>query len=134
METKTQTLNNLLIDVLNKNEKVDVLISLLKSNANIAEDEKYAYQALCCALLARDTDKMLQKGEFIQAYYKYICQSLAINSNCYTGRLFRFIVEKSLTNVDFVNHNEEDKIFLEQNYATINDTHLIELTNKTLER
>jgi len=112
MKIKSQTLSNLLTEILDQNKKVDSLINMLKNDTTIEEDKKYAYQAFCCAILARQAEKMLQKGEYIQAYYKYICNALAINENCFEARLFRFIIEKSLTKVEFVSHHEEDKQFL----------------------
>jgi hypothetical protein len=132
MTDKSVKLNDVLNDVLENNTKVGVLIDLLKRDNLLLEDQKYAYQGLCCALLAKEADKMLQKGEYIQAYSKYINKSLAMNTNCYEARLFRFLVEKGLSSVVFVSHFEEDKMFLTENIQKISDDFLIQLTHKSI--
>ena len=111
--------------------KIDELITVIPK-AGLPLAEKYAYQAFCYAMLAKDSSSILQKGKYIQQYGEFINKAIVINENCYEARLLRFIVERKLENVKFVSHQEIDKNFLFANMDLLNDDCLKHITQKTL--
>ena len=78
----------------------------------LKQEDITAYQAYCCAALAKESKRTLQKIQYIKEYNTLIQQSLYIDKECLTARIIRFLVEKNLTNVKFTSHQDEDRQFL----------------------
>lgn len=132
MEIKNYSkVSNAFYRVVQAEAKIEDLISAIKSTP-LPASEKYAYQAFCYAMMAKEAAGMLQKGKYIQQYGEFIGKSIVIDSNCYEARLMRFIVEKRLTEVDFVNHKQTDMEFLSANVAGVQDDCLKHITLKAL--
>jgi hypothetical protein len=132
MELKNySTVSNAFYKVVQAEGKVEDLISAIKSTS-LPASEKYAYQAFCYAMMAKEASGMLQKGKYIQQYGEFIGKSIVIDGNCYEARLMRFLVEKRLTEVDFVNHKQTDMEFLSANVADLQDDCLKHITLKAL--
>lgn len=131
------TIKTLFIDVAYEEKSVSDLIKVLtdKNIANmITEDEKNAYQAFCCALLAKEAKNIMQKGQYIQEYNIFIQKSLYINYDCIVARLIRLMVETQLQDVNFTSHIDDDSHFLSENINTSSDEELIKLIIKILSR
>ncbi|EGJ72494.1 hypothetical protein Bcop_2340 [Bacteroides coprosuis DSM 18011] len=121
-------------EIANNTKPVSVLIEILNNDTDqIQANEKYAYQAFCCALLARNERiNWLQKGQYIQEYDSYIRKSISINPESILARLIRLMVEEKLENVKFIDHIEIDRVFLHENKNLAVDVYLKELIIKTL--
>ena len=118
--------------VVQSNAKIEELIETIKAN-NLPASEKYAYQAFCYAMMAKEASSMIQKGKYIKQYGEFINKAMIIENNCYEARLLRYIVEKKLENVGFISHQEIDKEFLSVNINSLNDDCLKHITQKALE-
>lgn len=91
------TIQSVFYQVANETKPVSFFIDILtKEEWEIPQDEKSAYQAFCCALLARNEKKLMQKGQYIKEYDLFIQKSFSINPDCIVGRLIRMMVEKKL--------------------------------------
>jgi hypothetical protein len=132
MELKNySTVSNAFYKVVQAEAKIDELITAIKA-ATLPASEKYAYQAFCYAMMAREASGMLQKGKYIQQYGVFIGKSSGINNDCYEARLMRFIIEKKLSDVGFVSHTETDIEFLSTNVEAVQDDCLKHVTLKAL--
>jgi hypothetical protein len=132
MELKNySTVSNAFYKVVQAEAKIDELITAIKTTS-LPASEKYAYQAFCYAMMAKEASGMLQKGKYIQQYGEFIGKSIVINSDCYEARLMRFIVEKKLAEVNFVSHKQTDIEFLTTNVENIQDDCLKHVTLKAL--
>lgn len=118
----------------NQRSIYDLIHVLINKNTDdkIEDGEKNAYQAFCCALLAKQAKSLMQKGQYIKEYNQFIQRSLLINPNCVISRLIRLMVEKRLENVRFVSHIEEDSLFLSGRVRTVCEEEIKRLINKTL--
>ncbi len=120
-------------EIANNTKPVSILIEILNNDTDqIQTSEKYAYQAFCCALLARNEKKWLQKGQYIKEYDSYIRKSISINPESILARLIRLMVEEKLENVKFTDHIDIDRVFLHENKDLAVDIYLKELIIKTL--
>ncbi|HEU4552188.1 MAG TPA: hypothetical protein VFS25_05115 [Chitinophaga sp.] len=132
MEIKNySTVSNSFYKVVHAEATIEELISAIKA-ADLSVPEKYAYQAFCYAMMAKEATGLLQKGKYIQQYGEFIGKSIVIKSDCYEARLMRFIVEKRLTEVEFVSHKQVDMEFLAANVSSIKDDCLKHITLKAL--
>lgn len=118
--------------VVHSEAKIEELIETIKAN-KLPKSERYAYQAFCYAMMAKEASSMIQKGKYIQQYGEFINKAMIIENDCYEARLFRFIVEKRLENVGFISHQQMDKEFLSVNMNLMNDDCLKHITQKALE-
>ncbi|WP_143304653.1 hypothetical protein [Chitinophaga vietnamensis] len=133
MKTKNDTgISSVFYRVTQGEARLETLINQVNSTA-LPAAEKYAYQAFCCAMLAKSTSGMLQKGKYIQQYGVFIEKAMAIKNTCYEARLFRFLVEQKLEHVKFTSHIEQDRSFLQDQVNHVQDDYLKELTFKALE-
>lgn len=128
---KYSTVSNSFYKVVHAEAKIEDLINAIKT-ADLAAPEKYAYQAFCYAMMAKEASGLIQKGKYIQQYGECIGKSIVIKNDCYEARLMRFIVEKKLEDVTFVSHKEMDMEFLSAHVATITDDCLKHITLKAL--
>lgn len=130
-----KTIKTLFLEVAHDKKPVPDLINALTDKNvadNIGEDERNAYQAFCCALLAKQVKNIMQKGQYIQEYALFIQKSLFVNPDCIISRLIRLMVEKQLQNVNFTNHINEDSQFISERTNTLTDEGLKELINEIL--
>ncbi len=127
-EMKTN-ISSIFLDVV-KNEKcINNLILEVKKNREISNSEKYAYQAFCCAVLAKGSKSFLQKGEYIKKYGVYISKAVQLDKECYLSILIRNMVEEKLGDkVNYMSHQAEDTTFLENNINNQVDSSLREIT------
>jgi len=114
-----------------KDKSIDLLIKEVKKG-DLDSSTKYAYQAFCCAILAKESTSYLQKGKYIKQYGQFITKSLENNSNSIEGRLVRLLIEQNLENVKFVSHTKEDTEFLKANVNNVEDSNIKELINNTV--
>lgn len=113
------------------NVPVNKMIPLLVGqNAGSDKKEILAYQAYCCALMARDAKSRLQQIQYVKEYNTLIQHSLYLDSQGISARLVRFLIEKNLKNVIFVSHADEDRQFLTEHAA--DDKDMEELIEKIL--
>lgn len=113
------------------NVPVNKMIPLLVGqNAGGDKKEILAYQAYCCALMARDAKSRLQQIQYVKEYNTLIQHSLYLDSQGLSARLVRFLIEKNLKNVIFVSHADEDRQFLTEHAA--DDKDMEELIEKIL--
>lgn len=113
------------------NVPVNKMIPLLVGqNAGRDKKEILAYQAYCCALMARDAKSRLQQIQYVKEYNTLIQHSLYLDSQGISARLVRFLIEKNLKNVIFVSHADEDRQFLTEHAA--DDKDMEELIEKIL--
>jgi hypothetical protein len=131
MKTQKQDVIDSFSKVVLHGEPIELLINNIK-NVRSESSIKYAFQAFCCAVLARQSNSMLQKGKYIQQYGEFINRAIRADHICFETRLIRFLVEKNLTNVQFESHQSIDRGFLNEQLAVIEDKGLIEITSKAL--
>ncbi len=117
--------------VTQSNAKIEELIDAIKST-DLPASERYAYQAFCYAIMAKQASSIIQKGKYIMQYDEFINKAVAIKNECYEARLLRFMVEKKLEHVEFVSHQQADKEFLSKNIVLINDDCLKHITQNAL--
>ena len=133
MKTKSTTgISRTCYQVTQTGTGLDVLIDEINNTAMPAA-EKYAYQAFCCAMLAKSASGLLQKGKYIQQYGTFIGKAITIDAACYEARLLRFLVENKLENVKFTSHMEMDRDYWLANVNSGQDQYLKEVTLKALE-
>lgn len=127
MMKENTKISKVFLDVIKNEVSVDILINEIKEN-KIAENDKYAYQAFCCAFLAKRAKRFLQKGEYIKQYGNYISKSFHLTPNSYLSVLIRNMVETKLENVKFKSHVQEDLEFLRSNLNSQKDLNLCKAT------
>ncbi len=130
---KQNKISELFYNVVKNKEKIAPLIEEIKNN-NLDPSIKYAYQAFCCAMLAKNSDSYLQKGKYIKQYGLFITKSFEADSNCIEARLVRLLIEQKLENVKFINHTSEDSEFLTKNYESIEDDKLKEIISIVIKK
>jgi DNA phosphorothioation-dependent restriction protein DptG len=70
-----EAIKTIFLEVAHNKRSVSDLINVLTDKNvanNIGEDERNAYQAFCCALLAKEAKHVMQKGQYIQEYNLFI--------------------------------------------------------------
>lgn len=72
MKTK---ITKIFSDVAHEKLNIDAFIMAIKE-CNLGAAPKYAYQAFCCALLAKQASALLQKGKYIKEYMLLLCRRL----------------------------------------------------------
>lgn len=131
MKTESTTISRTFFQVTQNGTGLNVLIDEVNST-QLPAAEKYAYQAFCCAMLAKAASGLLQKGKYIQQYGTFINKAVAIDAACYEARLLRFLVENKLENVKFTSHAEADRDYLQAHVDSEQDQYLKAITLKAL--
>mgnify|MGYP005788177273 CR=1 FL=1 len=122
-------------EVAQKKISVSILINALTANEGcegLEQSRRFAFQAFCCAILAKEAKGLMQKAQYIREYWEFIQQSLQISPESVEGHLVRLMVEKQLENVNFVSHVQEDSNFLLGIVSNIQDIAIKELIEKVL--
>ena len=119
-------ISELFYKVIKEEKSINSLIQEIKKG-KLNLSQKYAYQAFCCAVLSKNSSSYLQKGKYIKQYGLFISKSIEIDSNCVEARLIRFLIEKKLKNVKFIDHTSEDLKFLNQIFKSIEDVNIREI-------
>lgn len=130
-----KTISVIFSEVAQKKISVSILINALITNEGcegLEQSTRFAFQAFCCAMLAKEAKGLMQKAQYIKEYWEFIQQSLQINSDSIEGHLVRLMVEKQLENVNFISHIEEDSSFLLSVVDNIRDLTIKELIEKVL--
>jgi hypothetical protein len=130
MHMKTQITKSF-SDVAHEKLNLDAFIMAVKEY-NLSAAPKYAYQAFCCALLAKQANALLQKGKYIKEYAAFMQKALLIDINCIEARLIRLMVEKKLENVSFTSFAQEDILFLSNQLPSVEDNYIRELILKAI--
>lgn len=89
MECKTNRMKTLkqnksseiFYNVIKEDEQFDTLIKIIKKD-DLNPSAKGAYQAFCCAMLAKNSKNYLQKGKYIKQYGLLIEKSFMADSEC----------------------------------------------------
>lgn len=133
MNTLDQTkLSAVFYQVVKNKSPLEDLIKEVKTDKN-PPAQKYAYQAFCCAMLAKQSKSYLQKGKYIKQYAEFLTKSLMIDGQGIEARLIRLMIERKLENVKFTSHAEEDTVFLKDQLAGVTDENLKELIQNVTE-
>ena len=122
-QTKT---TQVFYQVVKNQNSIKELIRAVKEDT-AASSERYAYQAFCCAMLAKESKSYIQKGKYIKQYGQFISKALFIDEHCTPSRLIRLLIECKLEGVAFKSHIEEDTVFLLEQLDNITDEILKEL-------
>lgn len=118
--------------VIQRERTIEDLITQVKKDKSLHAD-RYAFQAFCCAMLAKESKSYLQKGKYIKQYASFITKSLKIDKDCIIARLIRYMIESKLEQVQFTSHQEEDLEFLKQTAQTVEDQNLKQLILNTIQ-
>lgn len=130
-----ENLSNIFLEVAQKRMPVSKLIEGLldiEGYEQLDQSTRLAYQAFCCALLAKEDRKLMQKAQYVNEYWEFIHQALLIDGNSTIGHLIRLMVEKQLDNVNFESHIQADLAFMMNVVNDIQDTALKELIEKVI--
>ena len=133
MEKIKQTFLSLVRGNVPVNKMIPLLVGQNAGGTSAESSDKkeiLAYQAYCCALMARDAKSRLQQIQYVKEYNALIQHSLYLDSQGISARLVRFLIEKNLKNVIFVSHADEDRQFLTEHAA--DDKDMEELIEKIL--
>jgi len=118
--------------VIQRERTIEDLITQVKKDKSLHAD-RYAFQAFCCAMLAKESKSYLQKGKYIKQYASFITKALTIDSDCTIARLIRYMIESKLEQVQFTSHKEEDLEFLKEAAHTAEDQNLKQLILNTIQ-
>ncbi len=118
-------------NVIKKEEQVDALIKVIKKD-DLNPSAKGAYQAFCCAMLAKNSKNYVQKGKYIKQYGLLIAKAFMADPKCIEARIVRLLIEQKMENVKFVNHTAEDLKFLIENYNSVEDIKLKEIISNLI--
>jgi hypothetical protein len=130
LQMKTQ-ITKIFSEVAHEKLNIDAFIKAIKE-CNLGAAPKYAYQAFCCALLAKHARALFQKGKYIKEYAAFINKALLIDANCIEARLIRLLVEKKLEDVSFNSFAREDALFLTNQVSFVEDKYIKELILKAI--
>jgi len=124
--SRQENVSDIFYKVVKNEEPIESLIKEVKKSNSLLP-EKYAYQAFCCAILARKSNNYILKGKYIKQYSMFMSKSLVTDKECIIAKLIRFLIESNLKDVKFTSHIKDDLSFLKDKIDFVKNDNLKQL-------